>query len=261
VSQGSANIVVRERSTRESLDLAFPFVLRLGGARYLMLAAATQLPLFAATLALTRKLSFSWVGMWVIAVPLAAFSQGLFTVAAGELMFEKELRLRRVLGKFLRRIVPYTVALLLTRLTVLLVVLIPILPPIVWARTLFIPEVILLEGASVMEGISRATRIATASRRSMVELLFWIAVTLAFGVVAAEALGRGLFEYTLQFPLDSGSLYDDGGSGYAAFGLFAALPIAATLRFLSYIDGRARRDGWDVQVKMQRIVHLEEEAA
>lgn len=261
MSQGRTNVVVRTRSVRESLDLAFPFMLRLGGARYVALALGVALPLSAAAIALNSRLGLAWGAVWLFAVPLAIWAQGLFTLAAGELMFEEELRVSHVLKKFVRRAWPYLVALTLTRLAIVLTIVVPFVPPVVWMRWLFIPEVILLEGASVFDGIARAGRLAQASRSSAVELMFWVLAVFAFAVVAAEALGRGIFQYTLQLSFASGALFEAGGSYYAVFGFFAALPVAATLRFLAYVDGRARRDAWEVQIKMQRIARLETRAA
>jgi hypothetical protein len=166
-----------------------------------------------------------------------------------------------VLKKFLRRALPYLVALTLTRLAIVVTVVVPIVPPVVWMRWFFLPEVMLLEGASVFDGIARAGRLAQASRSSMAELMFWLLSVFAFAVVAAEGLGEGIFQYTLQLSFDSGSLFEDGASYYAVCGFFAALPVAATLRFLAYVDGRARRDAWEVQIKMQRIARLETRAA
>ncbi|MGC4094532.1 MAG: hypothetical protein QM756_42780 [Polyangiaceae bacterium] len=161
-----------------------------------------------------------------------------------------------VASKFLRRFWVYAVALFLSRLAILLLVVVPILPPLVWSRWLFVPEAVLLEGASVVESVRRSSRISQGPRGVAAELMFWISAVFVFSVVAAEALGRGIFEYTLQLSFDSGSLFDEGGSYFAVFGLFVATPVAATLRFLAYIDGRARRDAWEVQIKMQRIVRL-----
>jgi hypothetical protein len=36
-------------------------------------------------------------------------------------------------------------------------------------------------------------------------------------------------------------------------GCFAALPLVATARFLSYIDGRTRQDGWDIQLRFMSL--------
>ena len=43
----------------------------------------------------------------------------------------------------------------------------------------------------------------------------------------------------------------------AVIGFFAALPLVATARFLSYIDGRTRQDGWDIQLRFMSIAAAE----
>ena len=57
----------------------------------------------------------------------------------------------------------------------------------------------------------------------------------------------------LQLGQPFGSLWPNGGSLYAIFGLFASIPLCATTRFLAYIDARTRRDGWDIQVRFMAI--------
>jgi hypothetical protein len=63
----------------------------------------------------------------------------------------------------------------------------------------------------------------------------------------------GVVSYLLQAGEPFGSLLQDGGSPYALAGLFLATPLVASARFLSYIDGRTRRDAWDVQVRFLGI--------
>jgi hypothetical protein len=72
-------------------------------------------------------------------------------------------------------------------------------------------------------------------------------------VVTGEALGHGVVEFVLQLGKPFGSLWPDGGSLYAIFGLLACVPLCATTRFLAYIDARTRRDGWDIQVRFMAI--------
>jgi hypothetical protein len=83
-------------------------------------------------------------------------------------------------------------------------------------------------------------------------LLCIVAVQFAV-VLCSELLGLGVFAYLLQLGSPLGSLFEDGGSPYALLGLFLSTPLVATARFLTYIDGRTRRDAWDVQVHFQSI--------
>jgi hypothetical protein len=41
-------------------------------------------------------------------------------------------------------------------------------------------------------------------------------------------------------------------------GLFASVPWVSALRFLTYIDTRTRRDGWDIQVRFLALEHRHE---
>ena len=72
-------------------------------------------------------------------------------------------------------------------------------------------------------------------------------------VLCSELLGLGLVSYLLQLGSPLGSLFEDGGSLFALLGLFLSTPLVATARFLTYIDGRTRRDAWDVQVRFQQV--------
>jgi len=44
-----------------------------------------------------------------------------------------------------------------------------------------------------------------------------------------------------------------GGSWFALCGFFLAVPFLATARFLAYIDGRTRREAWDVQLRFTEL--------
>ena len=256
---GDVQVVVRTRSTRESIDLAFPFIARLGGRRYMLLILAVSVAETLLACACKFLLDLTWADVWWLALPLGVWTQGIFTIAAGELMFSSELRLRRVVPAFFRRFVSYSTAMFTTRLLLVLSAFTIIFAPWLWGRVLFVPEAVLLEQANASKAGSRAARLAGPFRPALIELLFWQAMILGFGVITSESLGRGLVEFTLQLSLPLGNLMEESGSLYALFGWFVALPVACTVRFLSYIDGRTRSDAWDVQIKLQRIVQLEEQ--
>ncbi len=56
----------------------------------------------------------------------------------------------------------------------------------------------------------------------------------------------------LQIDFDVGS-WDAGGSLWMLIGAHAAIPWVAATRYLMYIDGRTRRDGWDLQLRLQAV--------
>lgn len=256
---GSANVVVRPRSTSESLDLSFPFMLRVGGRRYLTLAALVLLPAFLVSLGLKRWLSLSWAELWLVTIPIGVWLQGPFTLAAGDLMFDEEIRPARVLENFARRLVSYSMVLSWTRGLMALSALTVILFPLAWSRYAFAPEASLLEALPFSRAGARAARLGHGAPNF--ELLLWTSFTLLFAIVAAENLGHSIVGYVLQLPVSAGSIIEDGGSAYATLGWFASIPVCATLRFLRYIDRRTRSDGWDVQIRLQHVAQLAKEAA
>ena len=64
--------------------------------------------------------------------------------------------------------------------------------------------------------------------------------------------------FVLQLGHPTGELFEHGGSGFAVLGALLAVPLAAAMRFLGYIDLRTRKEGWDIQL---RFVALAEQSA
>jgi hypothetical protein len=125
--------------------------------------------------------------------------------------------------------------------------------PVAWIRFAYAHEVILLEGSPVRNLWSRSAGIVKGQTGVAAQLLTCLfGITLA-SVLCSELLGMGIVSYLLQLGSPFGSLFEDGGSIYALLGVFASSPLVATARFLSYIDGRTRRDAWDVQVRFQQL--------
>lgn len=251
MNAGHANIVVRPRSVRESLDLTLPFLIRVGGLGYLRLAAVVLLPALALCLFVRAWLELDWGQTWLLALPLGVWLQGIFTLAAGELMFSERLDTAVLLRRFARRVISYSWAMLLTRTLCLGLATTLVLAPWIWSRVLYTPEASLLEGASAMPALGRASRLGASA--GTFELLFWLVMTLGFGIVGAENLGYGLVNQLLELDVRWGDLMEEQGSLYALMGWFGALPVAATFRFLRYIDARTRSDGWDIQIELQRV--------
>jgi hypothetical protein len=78
-------------------------------------------------------------------------------------------------------------------------------------------------------------------------------------VFAGAELGRSVVHFVLQIPAP---LPSDDMTLYTVYGLcgwFWSLPLLATLRFFRYVDGRTRGDGWDAQVKLQRMAQASAE--
>jgi hypothetical protein len=255
----AVRIVLRPRSLPDVLDLAVPFCLSawrpLGK---LALAALGPLALLAGWLRL--RAGWEWWMVWLLVLPVAFFVQGLFTLAFGEALFAEPaaLRLGRVSGELLRRIVPYSfvhlVRLLVVALASVTLVLLPIVPSF-----LFAGESLLLERVGVGQALSRSRALARQHGLACFGLwLFTLALPPA-GAIIADLAGDAVVSFVLQLGRPLGNLWTDGGSGFAVLGALLAVPVVAAARFLGYIDLRTRKEGWDIQLRFRALVDQDEE--
>lgn len=253
----SAGIVLRERTLLEVLDLALRFVFGLAPGTYARVAALTLLPAFVLVSGLRWGLEWGWVAVWLVALALGSWLQGGFTLAAGRLMFEDSVSAKEVLAEVWRRSLPYAGALLLSRGLILLSSLLILTLPLAWMRMLYVHEAVLLEKAGGREALRRSNRfVEHHAKNAFGAMLAFVTGTLA-SIAVGEIFGQALVSFVLQSG-EPFSLLRDGGSPYALAGYFACLPFVATARFLTYIDTRMRRDGWDIQI---RFIAIETAAA
>jgi hypothetical protein len=132
-----------------------------------------------------------------------------------------------------------------------------VLPPFAWTVVAFVPEAVLLEGQGVAAGLKRASQFNRGQGSTVLALLAGLGTALAGFVAGFDQVGFVLLDFVLQLGRPFGSLWDDGGSAAALLGFFVAVPYLATVRFLQYIDGRTRRDGWDIQLAFLKIAVAE----
>jgi hypothetical protein len=253
----ACRVVLRPRSMSEIFDLALRFSTAPAAKLYAKLGALTLLPAWGLCVAARHGLGWEWPAVWALALALATPIQGVFTVAIGRMMFAEDVRLREVLGQYLRRFPAYLGTLLLTRvmIAILSLAFFLVVPPLwMWGRCAYVHEACLLEQASPVDAIARAARMIARNVSSVIGLLLLMTLASAgFVFVAEMLLTKGLFEFVLQLGRPFGSVMDTGGSLAALLGLFLAVPYWSTVRFLSYIDLRTRRDGWDVQLRFMAI--------
>jgi hypothetical protein len=249
-----SQVVLRMRGIGEILDLACLITFSHALALYAKLAIFALLPAYAACLALRHALELDWVWVWLLAVPMASFCQGPFTVAAGRWLFAEAVGVKDVLKAFGARFASFFGAWLIRWLALAFSTLMGVLPgALPGTLLLFVPEATLLELASPFEAQGRSSACSRFDRGRA--LLMWAAlsVTVLIFVGLAELLCDGLVDDVLQLGRPFESLWPDGGSPYALLGLFLSVPYVATARFLMYIDGRTRGDGWDIQVRFMAI--------
>lgn len=251
------SVTLRQRSVLEIFDLACRFVVDLEPRLYLRLTAALLLPSLLICAALRWGLGASWPIVWLVAIGLGTLVQSAFTVAAGELMFARQVRAGAVLRRSFRRLISYAGMLVVSR--VLIVLSLP-MAPFTWMRLFFVHEALLLENASEIEALRRSSRFVRYHAKNTLEVLAVSVSTVAVCVLVGEYLGQGLVRELFQSGEPVGSLYS-GGSLYALAGYFASVPFVTAARFLAYVDARTRADGWDIQVRFMAIEAADRERA
>ncbi len=248
-----AAIVLRPRTVSEICDLAVRLTFSLALPLYAKLSAIVLLPLLAGALALRHFARWEWFYIWLVAIPAANLAQGVFTVAAGRLIFAEDLRVREVLGAFGRRLPSYFFALIASRLLLGLAALPLFSLPFAWVALIFVHEASLLEGAGPVQACQRASRFVRGRGGPAFLLLLMMLVAQGAGVLIAEVVGQSVLDDIFQAGKPFGSMWEDHGSPFAMLGLLLSVPIIATARFLHYIDTRTRADGWDIQVRFLGI--------
>jgi hypothetical protein len=249
----AARLVLRQRSLADVLDLATP--LCLSNRRPIGVLAVVMLVPIAALMAFLRIAKhWSWPSLWLVCAAASLLVEGAFTVALGELLFKPPaaVRTRSFVARFLRRFPALLVAIVARQL--MSIVTLFILAP----GSIFLPEATLLEGATLGKALARSRALARNRMGSCIGI--WLATALlpVFGAIAIDVLGNGLVSFVLQLGYPTGQLFEDGGSGFAVLGALLAVPLAAAMRFLGYIDLRTRKEGWDIQL---RFVALAEQSA
>jgi len=246
---GDARVVLRPRSLPDVIDLTLRVCHSTHLKAYAIWSSLTLLPAFLLCVAARVKLGWEWLGVWLLAVVLAGVLQGVFTIGASRLLFSREVSTGQVLGRFLRRLPSYLLTLLILRVVMVcsfvLAPLVPFLP--------FVHEASLLEDASLRKAMSRTQKLTQRSLGRVIELALFSLAALAAAVVGAEVIGHTLASFVLEIQTPLGSLWEEGGSVFALAGLFIAVPYLATLRFLTYIDLRTRKEGWDLQLELSAI--------
>lgn len=256
----AARLVLRQRSLADSLDLALPFCL--ANKRPLAVLSLVALGPIAALLAYLRIAKhWPWGSVWVVYAAAALLVEGVFTVALGELLFRPPagVRVRSFVGRFLRRL-PAIVVSVVVRQVVLACAGLMLVAPVFFVAppSIFVPEALLLEGATMGKALARSR--ALARNRLGMCTGIWLASLLlpAFGAVAMDVVCNSVVGFVLQLGHPAGELFEHGGSGFAVLGALLAVPLAAAVRFLGYVDLRTRKEGWDIQL---RFVALAEQSA
>jgi hypothetical protein len=248
---------VRERSFLEVLDLALvvvrdrPIVLGLA-------ALAGIAPWAALNAWLTSDPEFP-LPLFVLLVFLEVpWATAPLTLVLGELMFGRRPTAGRVLGRLMRALpVLFVYQFVLRNLLIWTVVFFPLIP----SRLVFLSEVILLERDRWWRALRRSAQLC--ARRGGDLFAQWLAV-LFFGAafVGCFWVGTGA---VLRALTTSELTWDQPGWGdfYGLrfqLGLWLAIAFFAVARFLTYIDHRIRKEGWEIELRLGDVGRALEEA-
>jgi hypothetical protein len=247
----TTRVVLRERDLAEVFDLAFRFAMVRGGRKYVKLWLIACLPCLLGCVAL-RLYGVDWVLVWLAAAAGLVISQIPFTLAASRLLLGDELPLGGLVRAWLAKIIGQLLvhAVVLCLLAVASIFVVPAL--FLGAQLVFLPEIMLLEGSSLFRAYERGARLSRNRLGTGIMVSVLLVLLLAAFALAAHVTGRAVMDDLLGIPLYTESL-SQGGSLFALFGLFLAVPFATTARFLAYIDGRTRREAWDVQLRFTEL--------
>jgi hypothetical protein len=256
-----ARVALRPRSMSDLLDLAGPFCIS-NRRTLLPLALATTAVGSALAAVLRVGLAWSWSAVWAVTAAYLVLSSGVFTLAAGELLFHEpaRVRLRSIGARFLHRFVRYLVARILQWLVLggcAALLLVPL--PVFAARLLFVSEAVLLESATPPAALARSSRLVLFRSIPYLGLSLALALAPFLFAVAADVVGDAIVNLVFEMGRPFGSLWSDGGSGFAVAGALLSAPFVACASFLGYIDLRTRKEGWDIQLRFTALVDAEAE--
>jgi hypothetical protein len=256
-----ARVALRPRSMSDVLDLAGPFCI---ANRRLMLPLAVATTAIGATLAAVCRLGLAWAWwqVWFLTAGYLVLTSGLFTQAAGELLFRepRQIHMRAVVGRFVRRFLPYLVARILQWLVLGLCAVVFVPLPIFASRLLFVSEAVLLESGSPASSLTRSTRLVLFRSIPCLGLALACALAPFLFAIAADVVGDAVVNMVFEMGRPLGSLWSDGGSGFAVVGALLSAPFLASAGFLGYIDLRTRKEGWDIQLRLMALADAEAEA-
>jgi hypothetical protein len=254
VNLRAARVVLRQRSLADVLDLALPFCV--AGRRPLGAAALLVLGPVAILAAAARlRARWGWPLVWLVVFEACALLDGAFTVVLGDLLFRepREISALASLRRFLGRSMAVATAVIARQVVVAASAALVFLPFVQGPATQFLPEALLLESATWRRAWTRS-RALTRNRGGFALGLSLATLALpVLGAIAGDQLGNAALGMGLQLGKPTGDLFADGGSGFAVLGALLAVPVAASARFLGYIDLRTRKEGWDIQLRFMAL--------
>jgi hypothetical protein len=249
-----ARVALRERPLLDVLDLSIRFCV-VNAAPYARLSAVALVPAFALSWAAARL--GGWLGGWPVALGLAALVDALFVALAARLVFADETRVRDVVRASLTAM-PRLAAVRLAQAFGFVLSLALLGMPWLWIGGvfLFLPEVVVVERATVGVAWRRAYRLAGAQLGIASAAMLLLSVFVVGAALVADAAGREILGSLLELRPPE-PVFHGGVSALALLGFWSVLPLRATIRFFVYLDIRTRAEGWDIQTRFAALAARE----
>jgi hypothetical protein len=250
-------VQIRERTYLEVLDLAL-VVIRHRPAPIGLAAVVGIAPFAALNALLTSDPEFPLSLFTLLVLLEVPWATAPLTAVLGGLMFDQ----RPTVGSLLRGLLRALPALfvyqsLLRAVLIATVVLFPLVP----SRLIFLNEVIVLEQDRWWKSLRRSTQLC--ARRGGDLFAQWLG-QVAFGAmfVACFWLGTGSAVRALT---TSELTWDRPGWGDVygirfQLALWLAIAFFTVARFLTYIDHRIRKEGWEIKLRLREVGRTMEEA-
>jgi hypothetical protein len=250
-------VQIRERSFLEVHDLALVVVRN--RPRALGLAALAGIAPFAALNAwLTSDPEFPLPRFALLVLLEAPWATAPLTVVLGSLMFGQRLSVGQLALRLIRALPMLIVYQLILRgFLIALVVLYPLIP----ARLVFLNEVILLERDRWWKAPGRCAQLC--ARRGGDLFAQWMAQVFV-GAAFVTAFSLGIDQAASVLTTSELTWETPGWSDLysLSFQLALWLTIAffTVARFLTYLDHRIRKEGWEIELRLQDVGRAMEEA-
>jgi len=262
------SVAVRERSLAEQLDLAL-LLARRHAARLVLLAVLGAAPWIALDWLLfagsnpEQPAALAW--LVVLLVAQAPVATAPITAYLGEAMFSRQPTLRGALATTRQRIAPllafalYRAAFVAVPVGLLSAVAGGTPGLLLLFLLMFYPlhagEVVLLERQPLRASFTRARQLMASWRAEAVGQLALGGLVIVVGSLAAVIAGVVLINLLFWDAISGEDWWRWFHPGSTPLALLMPWPFIAWLavvRFLSYIDLRTRREGWEIELDLRR---------
>ncbi|MDB5342277.1 MAG: hypothetical protein JWP89_654 [Schlesneria sp.] len=257
-------LAIRPRNILECLDIAFLFCGR-NWIGLLLTSAAGILPISVANYWILQLPFFNiYLGylLLMLEIPWATL---LLTLYLGQVTFSRKFSLRRAGKDFVRTFGSMIAYQLIVRGLCLAIL---VLSPVVFLGMYYLNEIILLEQTSLTRTWSRRTAMNARALGRIISFRIMDALVIFLGTLTLASLLRTVSElWGDRFQFDPNVLFDASNAFKVDWQIQAAFWIVivflTVFRFVSYLDCRIRREGWDVELKLRALadLHRQREAA